>query len=143
MSEQNLQFLENSLKKLGVSTRLLSPEEKYNLQKLWRKTFANTLNDKKIDWHTFSYNLVQHIKGPKAIDAFNSQFIKNYFIISSNPKLTGLACEGNRILSYCDLLQIINKSPFLHDLYISHKNFNWTFVITHEEEFGPYFSVLK
>ncbi|MFM7858535.1 MAG: DUF4275 family protein [Flammeovirgaceae bacterium] len=32
---------------------------------------------------------------------------------------------------------------FLFDLYVIHKNLKWTFVITHEKDFGPYFSKLK
>ena len=143
MTKQNFQDIEDSLKKLGVSTRLLFQEEKYTFQKVWRKTFANGLEGKELDWHTFSYNMIPHIKGSEAINAFNSQPVKNYLIISSNHKLAGLTCNGSSIISYEDLIKITRKNPFLYDLYISHQNLKWTFVITHEDEFGPYFSTLK
>ena len=138
-----LEKLSVPLKELGVSTRLLSFNEKIDHQKTWRKVFASNLQEKRIDWHAFSYNLTPHLEGFDAINKFNAQPVKNYFIISSNDKLTGLACEGNKVLSYSDLLIIRNKNPSFYDVYISHKNLKWTFVITHEEDFGPYFSSLK
>ncbi|MFM7858295.1 MAG: hypothetical protein ACKO96_41855, partial [Flammeovirgaceae bacterium] len=116
MAKISFQTLDTSLKELGVSTHLLSLDEKSSLQKEWRKVFAYNLRDK-IDWHTFSFNLSPHLSGVDAINSFNSQPVKNYFIISSNVKLTGLACEGNKILTYSDLAAITSKSPFLFDLY--------------------------
>ena len=34
----------------------------------------------------------------------------------------------------------INNNKSKHDIYFTEINFAWTFVITHESEFGPYFS---
>ena len=104
-----------------------------------KKNINPSVIKKGLYWHAFSFNLIPHYKNEEAELKFQKLHVKQYYIVSSNLKITGLLCNSSKLPYLYDLKTIHKKNPFLFDLYISHYKYNWSFVITHEDDFGPYF----
>ncbi|MEK5079982.1 DUF4275 family protein [Solibacillus sp. FSL W7-1436] len=88
-------------------------------------------------WHLFSYKMIPHLSQNKAEEAFNSiKKTECYIFYEHLPEV--FYVEHADSLKVEDLLEE-------EDLYIVDKNFTWTYVVTHEESCGPYFTsnVLK
>lgn len=117
------------------------------LRKQWEGNFANHLseNEKKsiylcdIDglcgylWHLFSYEKKNCFKEEQADIAFNKEIKKFCYVFYQH-------IDDALILENASSL---NADDFLNekDVYVVDKEFNWTYVRTHETGWcGPYFS---
>lgn len=144
MKTSGLHKIKDLLLHRGTTADFISEEQKMSFFKSWSDEYGNKqLPDKDPYWHSFSYSLTKHLAGNKAIEAYNKLYFKDFMIISSNPKLTGIICSGHQSLEIDKLMNVCDTCSELYDLYISHSNLKWTFVITHESDFGPYFSSLN
>lgn len=94
-------------------------------------------------WHVFSYDELAHSTGTSGLEKFRSVYLKDFIVLSSNHNISSVRCIGQSLLRCNEQLykRLIKLDTNL-DLYIFHPNYKWLFVITHEEDFGPYFAYL-
>jgi hypothetical protein len=136
--------IEELLQEKNVAYNIISHDEKYEIIKKWKCVFFQSLTINQVEmankflWHIFSFNYIKALEKEIAIDAFNRLNVKRYTIFSSNIKSTGILCESSLLPSYEEFAKAKTSSPELFDLYINQINLKWTFVITHEPNFGPY-----
>ncbi|CAM5195011.1 hypothetical protein UACE39S_03136 [Ureibacillus acetophenoni] len=119
------------------------------LRKEWENQFAQHLSTeerKKIYlhdqngmcgylWHLFSFQKKDCVEREHAEEAFNNELKKECFIFFHHSD-EALLLENATTLNTEDLASEIGT-----DLYITDKQFNWTYVITHETDWcGPYFA---
>ena len=123
------------------------PKWGFFLRKQWEDNFANNLSLKEKNdiylfdnggfcgylWHLFSYEKKECLKGEEAERAFNEENINDCYIFYQHTD-DALILEGADSFNSRDL---IGES----DIYVVDKEFNWTYVKTHETGMcGPYFS---
>ncbi|CAG7594692.1 hypothetical protein PAESOLCIP111_00006 [Paenibacillus solanacearum] len=112
------------------------------LRGVWEENFAEQLSadeKKKIYleqylWHVFSYKKILCLKNDQAIMEFN-KVIKSQrtcYIFFQHSDLA-LIVESSSSITSEDL-------EYDDDIYIVDKGFTWTYIQTHEEQCGPYFS---
>ena len=83
-------------------------------------------------WHAFSYERTAHFVGIAANTAFDAKKkIKCYVFHQRLPEV--LVVEQSEALKAAYLAQE-------EDIYIVDEAFTWTYVVTHEADFGPYYS---
>lgn len=116
------------------------------LRKRWEDHFANHLRyeEKKLIyllnnrgacgylWHLFSYGKKECLKEAQAIQAFHYE-VKNICYVFYQHGDDAFILENASGVTFKDLL---NEE----DVYVVDRDFNWTFVKTHESMCGPYFS---
>lgn len=86
-------------------------------------------------WHIFSYHKDKRIEGEKAIEEYKNQFPADLYIFNERLQY-GL--KWRKVERVPD----ITMEDFTDDIYVSHHNMKWTFVLPHEiPDFGPYFSM--
>lgn len=117
------------------------------LRKRWEESFAAHLSDKEKKsihlydedgfcgclWHVFSYERRNCLKEEQADKAFNKE-VKDYCYIFNQYSDNAFILEHASSLTAGDFADE-------EDIYIVDKEFNWTYVITHETGWcGPYFS---
>lgn len=117
------------------------------LRRQWRESFANHISkeeQKSIDmdsflWHLCSWEKVKCLEKDKAIEAFENQF-KNKYTIFYQFTDEALLVEKGDSLKVIDL-PYHDKHLYYSDIYIMDWDRKWTFMMTHETEFGigPYF----
>ncbi|MBT2696634.1 DUF4275 family protein [Bacillus sp. ISL-40] len=114
------------------------------LQKQWGEVFARELskNQKRqihygqFMWHVFSYELLPCKKGQRARDAFDLVSKDECYIFYQNNQNALLIEKAASLKSN----HIINEiDGYIHDVYVVDKDFSWTYILTHEENCGPYF----
>ncbi|WP_338081080.1 DUF4275 family protein [Clostridium tetanomorphum] len=103
----------------------------------WFKAFADNIdtNDIHIDqylWHIFSYKRLNCLEGEEADARLISIKKKSLYVFFNNEK----TCY--------ELRNAMNFHPddirYYTDIYVTDKDFSWTYVITHETgSCGPYF----
>lgn len=79
-------------------------------------------------WHAFSYNKVSHLEKKAAVKAFNKRRKNDVYIFFQRDK----KILEFKNLTYKKLLNKMKKEKLESDCYIVDKNFEWTFVFTHE-----------
>ncbi len=108
----------------------------------WRYNFNGhklSSSKREYNWHVFSYNYVtDYLTGEQADDKYCSLYVKDFVVIGSEK--VGLKCSSDHLPELNRLKKYIKDSNEIFDLYITHKNFNWTYVISHEDDFGPYYA---
>lgn len=113
---------------------------------MWKETFAKHLSrdeQKAIYltdhegfsgylWHLFSYNKTEYLEGNDAEEAFNRIAKDNCIIFyQHSDEVISLMNAGK--LTSDDVKEEM-------DIYVIDKEFNWTYVVTHETGYcGPYF----
>lgn len=117
------------------------------LRKQWEDNFANhmTIDEKKeiflydnngfcgYLWHLFSYKKKDCVDGQEAEKAFNEEDKSACYVFYQHTNYA-LILENAGALNSKDL-----NNEF--DIYVVDKEFNWTYVKTHETGWcGPYFS---
>jgi hypothetical protein len=113
------------------------------LRKQWENNFTEHLTDEEKKsvylngdygylWHLFSYNKKEYLVKEHAEKAFNEEPKDSCFLFYQRLDYA-LFLERSSMLTADDLL---NEE----DIYVVDKNFNWTYVRTHERCCGPYFS---
>ena len=80
-------------------------------------------------WHVFSYKKIAALEGEQAVAAFETIEKKGlYIFFEHNNNLIEIDTLNFKELEY----NINNKKDWEPDCYIVDKNFEWTFVFTHE-----------
>jgi hypothetical protein len=111
----------------------------------WKKKLLEGISKQEQDnyslekylWHMFSFNLKPSLQGTSAISKYQNQFFKSFYLIIYQEGMV-ILCNSDKCIPYHDLLAIKAEMKKNHDIYITHQNFKWTFVIPHEISFGPY-----
>jgi hypothetical protein len=102
----------------------------------WEKQFIGTKTAPHLNhylWHIFSYKATESIEGEEATNELKKQYAADTFIFN----------EPQQYLIRClKKIPIIEMDDFNDDIYISHHNMKWTYVIPHEVHsgIGPFFS---
>jgi hypothetical protein len=114
--------------------------ERWQVQAAWRNAFAGGRSDwsgslKEFDWHLFSFDLVEHLRGASAVEAFGRARPGHFIAAESLSNGPMLRCEFAALPAYAAM-----RSAWPGDLILMNSEFDWTFVMTHEEQFGPYFA---
>ncbi len=81
----------------------------------------------------FSYGVTPHLEGDAATTEYETEGPgKFYVFVEAMPAVDGFECSAANMpdLGALDGL----------DIYVVDVNFSWTFVRTHEERIGPFFS---
>jgi len=117
------------------------------LRKQWEDTFANHMSSKEKEeihlhgykgtggylWHLFSYKKRDCLQGHEAEEAFNNEHKSACYIFYQHTDYA-LTLDNAEVLNPKDLQEE-------YDIYVVDKEFNWTYVKTHETGWcGPYFS---
>ncbi|MGN7761467.1 DUF4275 family protein [Paenibacillus sp. 22594] len=111
------------------------------LRREWEKNFTSHMDESEkkeifLDqflWHVFSYNKMNMVTQNRAKDSFNNQLkVECYLFFQHHDH--ALLLEDLKTLKAEDF----DKQ---NDIYITDKNFQWTYVKTHESQCGPYFYI--
>lgn len=117
------------------------------LRKQWEDNFVNHLSDTEKKsiylydedgccgylWHVFSYERRKYLKEKQADITFNEQSKQSCYVFYQHSD-DAYILESASSLTAEDF---VNEE----DVYVVDKEFNWTYVITHETGWcGPYFS---
>ncbi|MDP5277028.1 DUF4275 family protein [Chengkuizengella axinellae] len=140
---KNRYDFKDEMKSKGVIVNYLDSAEK--LKRQWEEKFTSCISKNKKDeiylyqylWHVFSYELLPHEEKENAIKAFdNEKKNKCYVFYQNQNHITGFPLK-------LENAEKIKAEDFKgeQDLYIVDENFTWTYVQTHEQEWGlgPYF----
>ncbi|MFO0695441.1 MAG: DUF4275 family protein [Polyangiales bacterium] len=133
--------LELRLVDLGAIRRVLrSKREVWAYQREWRKAFAPSCDEwsgalRDTDWHVFSHGLAGALHGAEAIAAFEASDRSQLCICEALGGPPVLECDGTGSLAFADW-----KRACEGDLYLAAADLAWAFVITHEDEVGPFFA---
>ena len=105
----------------------------------WRYKFnAQDLGKGELEWYVFSckrYPL--YWESREADQKYKEIYVKEFVIDDGE---NGYQCFSQHLPNLDKLKSATKDFGILYDLFISHKNLKWTFVITHEEDVGPYFA---
>lgn len=126
-----------------IQVELLTESDAIEIRKTWEKVFAKNLSRSEKDqihfhemfWHIFSYEKVDAVTGDKALAAFNKQKKEQCYLFYQE-KTDVL--KINRVAD-SKTPDILNRGAGMADVYIFSSDFSWTYVKTHETDFGPYF----
>lgn len=129
----------NRLQDKNISFTLV-PNKGNELEQKWEKAFAKDISQsqkrkmafEQCMWNVFSWGKIECLKEKQAIEAFDLQKKAGCYLICTSseeaihiPKATRLKAE--------DIIHVGS------DRYIVDEHFTWTYVLTHEEDCGPYF----
>ncbi|WP_144494209.1 DUF4275 family protein [Bacillus pumilus] len=125
--------------------KMNKPEWGDHLRARWRERFASHLsmkeqNEISIDaflWHLCSFGMVTCLEKAEAIDAFLQQSKDKYTVFYQFVDDAYLF-ENASSLSINDLPYQTNHMDY-NDMYVMDWSEKWTFVMTHETDYGPYF----
>ena len=132
--------IENALNTVGVhSTEELPRQARWTMQKAWRSAFASDWHDWSgplldMDWHVFSYKYVEHMTGAEAVAAFEARSGQSFIVSVDLAQGPTFKCTSSAKLDYMTL-----RNMWSGDLYLMNEALDWTFVLTHEQDLGPYF----
>ena len=134
--------LESNLSNKGILFEHISDYEKVaDLKNNWLTHFAAGIKTSDIYindfmWNIFAYKRLSCIEGDDATTHFLSQSKSHCYILFEHHK-DAYYLENANDLTKDDL---INGMDFpSRDLYVVSKRFNWTYVLTHESDLGPYY----
>jgi len=121
----------------GIIFQFLTEPELDEVERKWKAKFIGKRTAPNLDfykWHIFSYHKDNRIEGEKAIAEYKHQFPADLYIFNERLQY-GLKCL--KASTVPDILM----DDFTDDIYISHHNMKWTFVLPHEiPHIGPFFS---
>lgn len=118
-------------------------DESQEIIELWDNTFAKHINGEtreaiyydQYKWHIFSYEKQVCLKEEEARQAFDAEAKDDLYVMYQNSPLVLLYTNaGNVIATDFDTEQ---------DIYLFDRQWNWTYVHTHESMCGPYFYKVK
>jgi len=85
-------------------------------------------------WHVFGNNVTFYLEGNQATEELMKQYPSEVFLFNE-PQQYLIRCWGK--------VPLIEMEDFFDDVYVCHHNMNWTYVIPHESNIGPFFSTGK
>lgn len=108
----------------------------------WRNAFHPIVLGKYESlWHSFSFNHIDCMEGVAAVSEFEKTYLKDFLVFIVVDAIKVIECNANSIhLPFSEFISALEKIQYCFDIIVSHKNFNWTFVVTHEQNLGPYFA---
>ena len=130
LEEQNIEY------ELLQDEYLPSKKSELNkVIKIWIDRFIGKHSAPNLEnylWHIFSKGATDSLEGEDAVKELKSQYDTDTLIFNE-PQQYLIKCKAK--------IPLIEMEDFLDDIYISHHNMKWTFVIPHETpEIGPFFS---
>jgi len=134
--------LESNLSGKGILfEHILDCEQVAELKNNWLAHFAEGIktSDIYIDefmWNIFSYKRLSCSAGDEAAAQFLLQAKTQCYILFEHHK-DAYYLENAASLTQDDLIDGIDFES--KDLYVVSKRFNWTYVLTHESDCGPYY----
>jgi len=134
--------MESRLASKGILFEYISGSETVaELKSNWLTSFAAGIktDDIYIDafmWHIFSFERCPCIDGEEATNSFLSQNKSQCYIFFQHHDYA-YYLENAATLTQNDLIDGIDFRS--SDLYVVSKRFNWTYVVTHESQCGPYY----
>lgn len=131
------------LKKQGIEFDILYDIHDHNpkddldrIIKKWKEKFIGDKTAPHLDeylWHIFSYEKVHSITRENATKEYLEQYTADTFIFNEQQQYL-IRCKG--------AIPVLEMDGFIDDIYISHHNMKWTYVIPHEVPYiGPFFSI--
>lgn len=129
------------------SADLLTKGEWNDAQKRWRRVFAARVKEQTgketfrgADWHAFSYGYEDAAKGANAEACFRRLADQcSYYVLPSTRELPAVRCSEASLPTVSDIYHLRDRLGI--DLYIFSSAYEWTFVVPHEQEIGPYFAL--
>ncbi len=111
------------------------------LRKTWENRFAASMELPERDailvshflWHLFSYGMKPCFTGGQADQAFSEQPKRDCFLFYQHT-------YDAYILEHAEQL-IAADLKGEEDVYITDKHMTWTYAVTHESAYGPYFAI--
>ncbi|AAU25665.1 DUF4275 family protein [Bacillus licheniformis] len=111
------------------------------LRKTWENRFAASMELPERDailvshflWHLFSYGMKPCFTGGQADQAFSEQPKRDCFLFYQHT-------DDAYILEHAEQL-IAADLKGEEDAYITDKHMTWTYAVTHESAYGPYFAI--
>lgn len=101
----------------------------------WKEKFISNRKAPNLDkylWHIFSFGSTKSIEGEQAYKEYLKQW-KTNVLIFNEPQQYLIECTNS--------IPKIVIEDFFDDIYITHSNMKWTYVIPHESpRIGPFFS---
>lgn len=139
--QKNYLYRKNLLEK-GVNISEIY-EEAQEIIDLWDRTFAQNIREEvkesiyysQFKWHIFSYEKQSSLKEDEARRAFDAEPKDELYVNYQNSPIVLLYSNANNVIAA--------DFDSQQDIYIFDKNFNWTYVHTHESMCGPYFHKIK
>ena len=141
-ARQYRQSLESRLSSKGILfEHILDKEKAAELKRNWLTNFATGIKTRDIYidqfmWHIFSSGRLPCIEREEATAYFLSQNKAQCYILFQHYD-DAYYLENGATLIQNDLVDGIDFVSI--DLYVVSKRFNWTYVVTHESDCGPYF----
>lgn len=119
--------------------KLMSTDEIGQFRDAWKRKFhAENLRKGELEWYVFSFKRYnQFWEGDEADQKYKMVYVKEFVIDDGE---NGYKCLSDHLADLDKLKSITKDYGSLFDLFISHKNLKWTYVITHEDDAGPYFA---
>ncbi|MDN3451845.1 DUF4275 family protein [Planococcus sp. APC 3906] len=129
----------NRLQDKNISFKIV-PNKGHELEQKWEEAFAKDMSQsqkrkmalKQCMWNVFSWGEIECLKEQKAIEAFDLQKKFGCYLIYTSSEEAIHIPKANQLKAK-DITYICS------DLYIVDEHFTWTYVLTHEEDCGPYF----
>ncbi|MFD1032821.1 DUF4275 family protein [Metaplanococcus flavidus] len=133
------------------------------LEQKWEEAFTQDISKsqkrklgfKQCMWNVFSWEKIKCLEGTEAADAFDQQKKAGCYLFYSSEeeaiylpnakpiKAKNIIHAGSPVEEEAAIdtkHNIVNSTDkCLVDLYVVDEKFSWTYILTHEEDFGPYF----
>jgi hypothetical protein len=137
-------MLTQALRSLGAEIEeRVSKRELWTLHRAWRLAFApqvsrwhGSLSER--EWEAFEREDTFALSGARALDAYEAAANDSHAVLAAESLAHGplLRCTFKRLPSYSSI-----KNAWRGDLYLMPHDLAWTFLVTHEQQFGPYFAI--
>jgi hypothetical protein len=109
----------------------------WTLQREWRKAFAPGVSGKSLQfyWHVFSGRSTPHLEGANAVASYEARLAwHSAFVVEELMRGPALLCRFDLAPTYLRL-----RNGWSKELYLVEAGMAWSFVLTHEQDYGPYF----
>lgn len=116
------------------------PDNENELERQWEEAFAKNISQSQkrkmafaqCMWNVFSWEKIDCLKEQWAVEAFDLQKKTGCYLICTSSEEAIFIPKANR-------LKAKDIAHAGSDFYIVDEYFTWTYVVTHEEDCGPYF----
>ncbi|TWT26026.1 DUF4275 family protein [Planomicrobium sp. CPCC 101110] len=137
--DEFIQTQTNRLQAINVGYEVV-PNSNNEMEQRWEEAFAigisksqkRKLAFKQCMWNVFSWGKIKCLKEHQAKGAFDLQKKAGCYLICTSSEEAIFISKASRLKAK-DITHIGS------DLYIVDDRFTWTYVLTHEEDCGPYF----
>ena len=163
--DESVQMQIIRLQDMNIGFEIVSNREN-ELDGRWESAFTQDISKsqkrkmsfKQSMWNVFNWGKIECLKEQRAVDAFDQQKKGGCYLIYAMGEEAIYIPKADRIKAK-DIIHAgspgkgndnaDNEQPtsassvdYLIDLYVVDEEFNWTYVLPHEEDCGPYFHKL-